>query len=83
MHWRAESSTGVLACDTPSVAVHAAGCEALCARLLGLVRVSSGGVVRGGGMGWARGEAVHTRMHAVKYGFVRLDPSPYPGLQTA
>jgi hypothetical protein len=29
--------------DTPSVAVHAAGCEALCAGLLGLVRLSSGG----------------------------------------
>jgi hypothetical protein len=35
MYWYVKSSTGALAYDTPSVAVHAAGCEALCARLRG------------------------------------------------
>ena len=62
---------------------HAAGCEALCARLLGLVRVSSGGVARGGRVGRVRRMGLCTKMHAVKYGVTLFDPSPCPGLQTA
>jgi hypothetical protein len=81
MHWRVESSTGALAYDTPSVVVHAADCEALCAGLLGLVRVSSGGVVRGERVGWVRRGALCTRMYAVLYQTTGMDPNSLSGRQ--